>query len=183
MTKRQQSSQRANNSAGAMKQTKLHATSKGNDFLRNLKTRISKKFKSPPKQLQKDNAVGDNSNIKTSQREVQATGEQLRERQDNSTAHNQPIINVLPSLDHIESFRGTGNWDDFADRFEVLMGVYKLSDSDLAQMLPVKLADNAWEIYRRSVTRLNPSCTKDYQKLKSLLSEAFAVTDLLHERK
>ena len=92
-----------------------------------------------------------------------------------------PIVNVIPSLDHIEPYKDGTSFDDYLERWEILMARYNSSSEQLALALPAKLSGAAWETYK-NIIKLYPECSKDFNKLKEELSTAFKIETPLQEK-
>ena len=92
-----------------------------------------------------------------------------------------PIVNVIPSLDHIEPYKDGNSFDDYIERWEMLMARYNCTSEQLALALPVKLSGSAWETYK-TIVKLHPEYTRDFDQLKIELSAAFKIETPLQEK-
>ena len=104
-----------------------------------------------------------------------------RHQTDNSNTRSTPIISIVPNLDTIEPFKEGGDFEDYLERWEILMAQYNYSNEQLALALPAKLVGAAWETYK-NIIKLNPRWTKDYSKMKQELLAAFRTDNPLQEK-
>ena len=101
-----------------------------------------------------------------------------------NTPHPQPanqIVNIVPAMDNIEPYKEGTSFEDYLERWEILMAQYNYSNAQLALALPAKLSGSSWETYK-NIIKLHPGKAKDYQSLKKELFASFRIDTPLQER-
>jgi len=95
----------------------------------------------------------------------------------------QVVATVAPNLDSLPAYADDAaeSWENFIERWEILLAPYKYNNEQMALTLPAKLIGAAWQAYR-SVVKSYPHSYSDYQSLKEYLSQVFKKNKPLQAR-